>query len=440
MMLRKLVFLLLFSSLLLSACAGLPATPASHKTPLAPPPSATLPPAPTDDQPPYPPAVTAARQALADLLMLQPDAISVAAYAPAEWSDSCLGLGGASESCAQVVTPGYRVILKAGEKFYVYHSNQDGSTLRQELAAANLPEAAILARQALAAALGLPHELLVSIIKVEAVEWPDSCLGVSSPDVMCAQVVTPGYRILLEANGRQYEYHTNETGSQIVPLQAQLPSMGNSAAVLTWQSQDEPCQSIEIDAQRVSYGACDSPLALARLSSVRLAELGQFQAAYASFQTDTPSGKIVFQGKGSLAPTPAQQRALAEWARLVLLEAQSGRSTADQGLALAWHRDGGIAGFCDDLLVYAYGRVQATNCKLYPADARVLQLDSSQLEQLYAWLDAFQPIQDYQTDPAVADAMTVELLLKGNGSQAAANTDRQAIIDFAMTLYQQAQK
>lgn len=439
MILRKFFFILLFSILLLSACAGLPATPVNHKTPLAPPPVATLPPAATDDQPPYPPAVTAARQALADLLALQPDAIAVAAYAPAEWSDSCLGLGGASESCAQVITPGYRVILKAGEKFYVYHTNQDGSTLRQELSPANLPQAAILARQELAATLGLQHELLVSIIKVEAVEWPDSCLGISSPDVMCAQVITPGYRVLLEANGRQYEYHTNETGSQIAPLQAQLPSTGNSP-VLTWQSLSEPCQSIEISLRGASYGACSAAKLSGALLENRPAEMAAWVATFAPFQADTAAGRIVFQGKGSRTAAPSEQRALAEWARLVLLEMQSGRTSAAQGLALAWHRDGGIAGFCDDLLVYNYGRVMATNCKLSPLTSHTLQLDSAQLEQLYAWLDALQPIKDYQTDPAVADAMTVELLLNGNGNQAAANSDRQAIIDFAMTLYQQAQK
>ena len=440
MNLQKILSITLLIGLLLAGCAGAIETPVNHKTPLARPPVATLPPAATDDQPPYPPAVTAARQALSDLLALQPDAVGVAAYAPAEWPDSCLGLGGASESCAQVVTPGYRVILKTGEKFYVYHANQDGSVLRQELSAANLPQAVILARQALAATLGLQHELLVSIIKVEAVEWPDSCLGVSSPDAMCAQVITPGYRIQLEANGRQYEYHTNETGSQIVPLQARLPSAGNAETVLTWQSLSEPCQSIEISLRGASYGACSAAKLSGLLLENRPAELAAWVASLGSFQADTAVGRIVFQGNGSRPAAPSEQRALAEWARLVLQEVQSGRTSAAQGLALAWHRDGGIAGFCDDLLVYNYGMVMATNCKLSPLKAHTLQLDSSQLDQLYTWLDTLQPIQDYQTDPAVADAMTVELLLNGNGSQAAANTDRQAIIDFAMTLYQQAIK
>lgn len=56
----------------------------------------------------------------------------------------------------------------------------------------------------------------ITIASVEAVDWPDACLGVSQPDVMCAQVITPGYRVVIEANGQRYEYHTDATGGEIV--------------------------------------------------------------------------------------------------------------------------------------------------------------------------------------------------------------------------------
>lgn len=57
----------------------------------------------------------------------------------------------------------------------------------------------------------------VRVVSTEAVEWPDSCLGITREDVACAQVITPGYRIILEAAGRQVEYHTNEDGTTILP-------------------------------------------------------------------------------------------------------------------------------------------------------------------------------------------------------------------------------
>jgi hypothetical protein len=57
----------------------------------------------------------------------------------------------------------------------------------------------------------------VSVVKNEVVEFSDGCLGVPLQDVMCAQVITPGRIVVLEADGTQYEYHTNEDGSRIQP-------------------------------------------------------------------------------------------------------------------------------------------------------------------------------------------------------------------------------
>jgi hypothetical protein len=55
----------------------------------------------------------------------------------------------------------------------------------------------------------------ITLKGVGFVEWPDACLGIEQPDVACAEVITPGYRVLLEANGQLYDYHT-DTGSRAV--------------------------------------------------------------------------------------------------------------------------------------------------------------------------------------------------------------------------------
>jgi hypothetical protein len=55
----------------------------------------------------------------------------------------------------------------------------------------------------------------VEVVKVEDVEWPDACLGLPDEGEMCAQVVTPGYRITLEVNGQTYVLHTDESGVNI---------------------------------------------------------------------------------------------------------------------------------------------------------------------------------------------------------------------------------
>ncbi len=78
--------------------------------------------------------------------------------------------------------------------------------------ASTLPPAAVAAQMALAEQLGVAAQD-VSVVSVEATNWPDSCLGAEQPGQMCAAVITPGYRVVLSAGGQTYEVHTNESGS-----------------------------------------------------------------------------------------------------------------------------------------------------------------------------------------------------------------------------------
>lgn len=76
------------------------------------------------------------------------------------------------------------------------------------------PEAVLRGRDWLAEELGVAADQ-VEIVRMEEMQWPDACLGLSKPDEMCAQVITPGWLIIFEVNGKQYEVHTDETGSSI---------------------------------------------------------------------------------------------------------------------------------------------------------------------------------------------------------------------------------
>jgi len=62
----------------------------------------------------------------------------------------------------------------------------------------------------------------ITLVSTEAVDWPDGCLGVHDEGLNCTQALTPGFRIILEANGREVEYHTNEDGTQIRPATVAL--------------------------------------------------------------------------------------------------------------------------------------------------------------------------------------------------------------------------
>jgi hypothetical protein len=168
----------------------------------------------------------------------------------------------------------------------------------------------------------------------------------------------------------------------------------------------------------------------------RAEELAEFVTKYASFQAETPAGRVALTGQGSAAASPAEQRMIAEWARLVAQEAAFGRGGASWGFVLSWHREGGIAGFCDDLSVYVTGEVYAASCRgEQPQNLGKGRLSGEQLAQLYAWVDRLGTFEIEQRDPAQADAMTIRVLFTGAGSRQADAADKQAIQDWAAQLF-----
>ena len=64
------------------------------------------------------------------------------------------------------------------------------------------------ARNDLASRLGIDKDEIVQTSITET-DFPDAALGASVDDEMSAQVITPGWRIRLNANGQIYEYRTN---------------------------------------------------------------------------------------------------------------------------------------------------------------------------------------------------------------------------------------
>jgi hypothetical protein len=57
--------------------------------------------------------------------------------------------------------------------------------------------------------LGL-REDEISVRTVTATEWPDAALGCPAKGKVYAQVITPGFRVVLEARGKVYPVHTGQ--------------------------------------------------------------------------------------------------------------------------------------------------------------------------------------------------------------------------------------
>lgn len=81
---------------------------------------------------PVPAGVAAARQALATRLSIDSKNILILTAFEKDWPNSCLGLEETGEFCAQVIVPGFEVMLKAQGQTYIYRTNSDGSAVRAE--------------------------------------------------------------------------------------------------------------------------------------------------------------------------------------------------------------------------------------------------------------------------------------------------------------------
>lgn len=211
------------------------ATPRETPTPV---PTATQPRTPTPDA-----MVQAAEEeAKADLaarLKIPLKDISVLKTEWVEWPDASLGCPEPDKMYAKIITPGHIVVLSVGGEIYEYHkperngeailcAQKGGEAMSSVEIPAGAEEIIALAKAHLADRIGVSiSEITVS--KVEEVEWRNSSLGCPQPGMMYLQVITPGFRVILEAGGVEYEYHSDK-GRHVIPCQAVKAKRPLSAA------------------------------------------------------------------------------------------------------------------------------------------------------------------------------------------------------------------
>ena len=118
----------------------------------------------------------------------------------------------------------------------------------------------------------------------------------------------------------------------------------------------------------------------------------------------------------------------------------SGKSVQPATLALTWKREGGIAGFCDNMMVFRSGEVYGYNCKTV-SDAKIdtfaKLLSASERAQFNEWMTEFDQITLDASDPrGVSDRMEVVLEFYGLGSKEPSDIDQQEVFAWAQDLFQ----
>ena len=273
------------------------------------------------------PAQQAAIATLSKILNLPPGQITLISTEAENWPDGCLGVQRAGVMCTQAIVPGYRIILEVNGTQYEVHTDEDGSTVVVVPITASAGSLEEMVKKQLAMNLGL-EESSISVVSSSDVEFSDSCLGVAMQDVMCAQVITPGKIIVLEAEGVQYTYHVSVDGSLVQPAT----------------------------------------------------------------------------------------------------------------LALTWRREGGIVGFCDSLTVFLSGEIYGNQCKSQPNGTMgtfASLLSAEEREQFDAWIQEFGTVTLDASDPqGVSDRMEVKLEFFGRGTGSMSQSDEQELTLWAQNVFQ----
>jgi len=288
------------------------------------------------------------------------------------------------------------------------YPNEDNSAPQLPIGMATAISAAITA---LSGTLNLPPGQ-ITVVSAEAVEWPDGCLGVQKPGVMCIQAIVPGYKIILEANGEQYEFHTDEDGSVVV------------------QVADEVFGSVEelvINQLASNLGLDESDISIISNADIEFSDacLGVAMHNVVCAEVVTPGKIIVLE---------------ADAVQYDYHVSNDGTRVQPATLALTWTREGGIAGFCDSLTVFLSGEVYGDQCRSQPNSSMGTFADllsDTERDQFNDWVNELGQVDLDASDPeGVSDRMEVKLTFYGEGSGSLSKTDQQELLLWAQSLYQ----
>jgi hypothetical protein len=167
---------------------------------------------------PLPAAVsTLIRQDLARRLGVNVNQLRVVAASNQTWPNGCLGLARADEMCTQALISGWRVRLAYGEQVWTYRTNQSGSSLRLEnerpgvLLPGNIAQT-VVADAARRSAL---DPKFLKITTAERRTWSDSCLGLGGANLLCTEVLVPGWQVGVDSERQRWVYRTDLSGNLV---------------------------------------------------------------------------------------------------------------------------------------------------------------------------------------------------------------------------------
>jgi hypothetical protein len=145
--------------------------------------------------------------------------ITILSVEAVDWPDASLGCPQPDKGYAQVITPGYRLVLGVKGETYEVHTDADQTVLwcEEKKSAMKVPPTpdtepdlakfADLVREDLAKRLSIPVAE-IRVLEARQVVWPDASLGCPLPGMAYAQVLQDGLLIRLGVGEQMYFYHS----------------------------------------------------------------------------------------------------------------------------------------------------------------------------------------------------------------------------------------
>ncbi|MBW4512304.1 MAG: hypothetical protein KME64_38295 [Scytonematopsis contorta HA4267-MV1] len=137
------------------------------------------------------------------------------------WRNSCLDLGRPNESCAFVVTRGWKVVVGVPNQTLVYHANDTGSFVRLNERESVIVDNSRLPKDVEVSVLEAASQRLQkrisarNIAQFEKRVWKGGCLELARPNEGCTRNLVPGWRVVVRVDNQTLVFHTDEDGSAI---------------------------------------------------------------------------------------------------------------------------------------------------------------------------------------------------------------------------------
>jgi hypothetical protein len=144
--------------------------------------------------------------------------LQITAYSKKTWNDGCLGLPKPDEFCTQALVPGWRVVVSSGKQKWVYHTNNNGRSLR--LASGNTSSQKELPRKVRNAVLQQAQQVSglstrsLNILNFKTTDWAYGCDRPTFPNP-CDPIVISGWEVTVGAANQRWVFLSDNDGSRI---------------------------------------------------------------------------------------------------------------------------------------------------------------------------------------------------------------------------------